>query len=63
MKYLVWNPQGRMPRHQHDDYISALHEAKRLAQKELLPMYVIELRAMVRPQYSYTVVSFEKEEK
>lgn len=28
---LVWNPEGNMPRHRHDDHQSAVTEAKRLA--------------------------------
>ena len=60
MKYYVYNPDGRMPKHQHNTYNEALQEASRLALKEMSPMFIIQIRAKVCPQYSCEVVDFKE---
>lgn len=40
--YMVYNPDGYCPRKKHPTYEDAENEAKRLAQKEDKPIYVLK---------------------
>ena len=47
MKYYLYNPKGSKPKIIHNDYGSALKEAKRLAEIERCDIYLLAIAATV----------------